>query len=101
MISKRGSGSGQYIVTQAKRTKAGTFIRGGRLIHNCRSPRVYVRSVGGGIYGVCVRIPVAFLRGGKVWYPVAVGHVYRYVVTGNVTSPVVAETNNEEDRADV
>lgn len=28
-------------------------------------------------------------------------HVYRYRVTSNVTSPVVAETNNEEDRADV
>jgi len=71
MISKRGSGSGQYIVTQAKRTKAGTFIRGGRLIHNCRSPRVYVSSVGGGgIHGVCVRIPVAFLaRGGKCGTP--------------------------------
>jgi hypothetical protein len=25
-----------------------------------------------------------------------VGHVYRYSVTGNVTSPAVAETNNEE-----
>ena len=57
MISKRGSGSGQYIVTQAKRTKAGTFIRRGRLIHNCGSPRVYVRSVGGGVYRVCVCVP--------------------------------------------
>ena len=28
MISKRGSGSGRYIETQTKRTKAGTFIRG-------------------------------------------------------------------------
>ena len=63
---------------------------------------MYVRSVGGGIYGLCVRIPVGFLGWGEsVAQPVAVGHVCRYVVTSNVTSPVVAETNNEEDRADV
>jgi len=34
-------------------------------------------------------------------HPVAASHVCRYGVTVNVTSPVVAETNNEEDRADV
>ena len=33
--------------------------------------------------------------------PVEVSHVLRYRVTDNVTFPVVAETNNEEDRADV
>ena len=54
------------------------------------------------VYTVCVcASPSVSQPGGKVWHPVAVGHVCRYVVTGNVTSPVVAETNNEEDRADV
>jgi hypothetical protein len=49
---------------------------------------------------VCVCVPPATFLGGR-GRPVAEGHVWRYGVTVNVTSPVVAETNNEEDRADV
>ena len=39
MILERGSGSGQYIETEAKRTKAGTFIR---LIRVIADPLVYM-----------------------------------------------------------
>lgn len=70
----------------------------GRLIDNRGSPRVYVRPVGGGVYCVCV-CPCLFPgRGERL---IAASHVRRYGVTVNVTPPVVAETNNEEDRADV
>lgn len=72
---------------------------------NRRSPRVckYVPSVDS-ILCVCVYMCVCVLaRYLSRWEedPGVVGHVRRYGVTGNVTSPVVAETNNEEDRADV
>lgn len=63
-----------------------------------------MRPVGGRCV-FCVRVrtnppPPSFLGAGEK-NPVGASHVRRYGVTGNVTSPVVAETNNEEDRADV
>ena len=52
------------------------------------------------VYILCVCVSSSLSVGGEE-HLIAASHVCRYGVTDNVTSPVVAETNNEEDRTDI